>query len=115
MPKDEKACFSRVDDSRQHDYCISFSDCQNLHLLQNKLLKTASAVDLCLDVLRGCKQHYQELATFGIFCPSVDILSNLKTHKCNFIAIRRNLDRILERSHGISSLVRVRVSQVFMK
>lgn len=113
--KNEKACFFKIDDSRQHDYCISFSNCQNFHLLQNKFFKTAFAIDLCFNVFRNCKQHCQKFATFEIFCSNVNILSNLKIHKCNFIAIRRNLNRILKRFHEINSFVRVQLFQIFMK
>ena len=81
-------------------------------MLQHELFKTASSLDSCLDTAQGCEDHYCELETLGITTPSTGILSSIRAYKSKFIAHRRNLDRILERSRGISSLVRVQLSHI---
>ena len=73
-------------------------------MLQNKLLKMISAVDSCLDVVEGCKSHVHELETLGI-SPSADILPSIRAYRRKFVAVRRNLDSILEQSQGTSNLV----------
>lgn len=53
------------------DYTIAFSDCQNLQLLQQKLLRTSTVLDGYWDVARGCAEHcVGETGSKGYFAVS---------------------------------------------
>ncbi|KAL8923161.1 MAG: hypothetical protein Q9172_003258 [Xanthocarpia lactea] len=59
--EDEKACFSRVDRLRPHDYQIRFDDLQKVQLVRRRLWKVVLALESNLEVTDGCIKYYHDV------------------------------------------------------
>ena len=105
--EDEKACFSSVDSDLTHDYSVTFLDSQNLQLFRQKLLRTSTVLDSCLDVIKGCEAHCRRL----INVKSTDIgehcLTEITIYTRQINHQSRELHRIIQYSSGTSKLVRL--------
>lgn len=104
--KDEKACFSRVGVEYDHeDYALTFSDCQNLQLLRQKLLRTSSVLDACLDVTSGCADHCIRLTNMKLADPSGRGLSEIVYYKRQLLQHRQTIGRITQQAAEAGRLV----------
>lgn len=103
--KDEKACFSRVGIDYDQDFALTFSDCQNLQLLRQKLLRTASVLDACLDVTSGCADHCIRLTNMKLVDSSGRGLSEIEYYKRQLLQHRRTIGRITQQAAGAGRLV----------
>ena len=105
--KDEKACFSRVSFDFDQDYALTFSDCQNLQLLRQKLLRTSSVLDACLDVISGCADHYIRLINMKLVNSSECQLSEIEYYKSQLLQYRHAIDRIIQQAAEAGHLVSI--------
>lgn len=103
--QDEKACFSRVGVDYDQDYALAFSDCQNLQLLRQKLLRTSSVLDACLDVISGCADHYIRLTNMKLVDSSGRGLSEIEYYKRQLLQHRHTIGRITQQSAETGRLV----------
>ncbi len=103
--KDEKACFSRVGKQFQHDYAVTFEDCQRVQNLREKLLRTIVVLDAHLEVANGCEMHCRTLASSKLGPMGLNLSSELDSHSAQLRTHRRNVANILERSKGTLDLV----------
>jgi hypothetical protein len=103
--KDEKACFSRVGIEYDHDYKLTFSDCQNLQLLRQKLLRASSVLDACLDVTSGCADHCIRLTNMKLVDSSGRGLSEIEYYKRQLMQHRHTISRITLQAEGAGHLV----------
>jgi hypothetical protein len=104
--QDEKACFSKVSYDSDHDFSVSFQDSQNLQLLRQKLLRTSTVLDSCLEVVKGCEIHCRRLIASGMTAGGEQSLAELEVYKMQMQGHRLDLHRILQYSLGTSKLVR---------
>ncbi|PMD30987.1 hypothetical protein L207DRAFT_641160 [Hyaloscypha variabilis F] len=102
---EHKACFSQVGFNDVHDYSLAFLDCQNLYLLQKKLHQAVTAVDSCLDMIRGCIVHCCELEYNNKAFPYAQFIAKLKMNHANIECHRDSLLNIIEQSNGTAGLL----------
>ncbi|KAL2821011.1 hypothetical protein BDW59DRAFT_164416 [Aspergillus cavernicola] len=57
--QNDKACYSRVDCSKDQSYTLSYADLQELHMLQAKFQTAEATVNSCLSNAKGCRIHLQ--------------------------------------------------------
>jgi hypothetical protein len=103
--KDEKACFSRVGVDYDQDYALTFSDCQNLQLLKQKLLRTSSVLDACLDVASGCANHCIWLTDMKLVDSSGRELSEVEYYKRQLTQHRHTIGRFTQQAAEAGHLV----------
>lgn len=103
--KAEKACFSRVGIDYDQDFVITFSDCQNLQLLRQKLLRTASILEACLDVTSGCADHCIRLTSMNFVDSSDRVLSEIEYYKRQLLQHRHTVGRITQQAAEAGRLV----------
>lgn len=113
VKKDEKACFSRVDIDYDQDYALTFSDCQDLQLLRQKLHRTSSVLDACLDVANGCADHCTLLTNMKLVDFSGRMLSELEYYKRQLIRHRHTISRISQQAAEAGHLVSHLSSAIF--
>ena len=103
--EDEKACFSSVDRDFSHDYSVTFLDSQNLQLFRQKLLRTSTVLDSCLDVIKGCEAHCRRLISANRTDIGEHCLTEITIYSRQLPYHRRDLHRIIQYSSGTSKLV----------
>ncbi|CAF9914376.1 MAG: hypothetical protein HETSPECPRED_001965 [Heterodermia speciosa] len=99
-----KACFSRVGIDYRHDYSVTFLDCQDLQLLQQKLERTSKVLEANLAVARGCATN---LARLTSPCTAKVEALNMADAENSIEQLQSNIRRIrsiIKQSDGISSL-----------
>ena len=94
--EDEKACFSSVDRNFTHDYSVTFLDSQNLQLFRQKLLRTSTVLDSCLDVVEGCEAHCRRLISAKITDIGEHCLTEITIYTRQIHYHRRELHGIIQ-------------------
>ena len=103
--QDEKACHSRVGSSAPADYLVTFEDCQQLQLLRQKLLRTSSTLDACLDTAQGCAEHCRSLVGLDLTTLGEQAIAEIAAHTRQIEGYQRSVRQIIEQSLGTSKLV----------
>lgn len=111
--QDEKACFSIVGRNFSHDFSVSFQDSQDLQLLRQKLLRTSTVLDSCLEVVKGCEIHCRKLISLNITATGEQSLAEIDVYAKQMQGHRLELHRIIQYSLGTSKLVRYSPQIIF--
>ncbi|KAF1990668.1 hypothetical protein K402DRAFT_201327 [Aulographum hederae CBS 113979] len=102
---DRKACFSSVHTMASEDFTVSFTDCQNLQVLQQKIHKAITVLDCNFDIVRGCLAHCQRLIDSNLTSIGKQALAELETCYKQLEVHRREINRIHECSQGTARLL----------
>lgn len=113
LMKDEKACFSSIDRSFSHDYSVTFLDSQNLQLFRQKLLRTSTVLDSCLNVVQDCEAHCRKLIASKVTDIGEHCLTEITIYTRQIHYHRRELRRIIQYSSGTSKLVRFHLWRLY--
>ncbi|KAI9739968.1 MAG: hypothetical protein M1818_005024 [Claussenomyces sp. TS43310] len=103
---DEKACFSRVGKQCHHDYSVTFSDYQRLHLLRQKLLKASADLATCRDIAVGLETRYKDLKDRGMTSSRSSTCSHsLAVYMNKIVHHQRAISSSLQRLKGTAALL----------
>jgi hypothetical protein len=103
--QDEKVAFSKVPRRRVHDYDVSFADCQQLHLLERKILRAALVLDQCLQVSAHLEECCLKLEQYCSQQQTDELLREVKNYSGRIKTCKMNTDSLLQRSRGTAVLV----------
>ena len=76
-----------------------------MQLLQNKLRRTSSVLDSCLDIAREVKNHAMRLTDLGIAKLDKENYSEIEVYVNQLMQHRRSIRRIIKQSKGAKCLV----------
>lgn len=103
--QDEKVTFSRVPQRRKHDYEISFADCQQLHLLEQKSWRVSVILDHCLQISTHFEKHGLELGQYFSQQQTDQLITEVKNYSRQIGNYKKSIESLLKRSQGTAVLV----------
>lgn len=89
----------------RHDYSVTFLDCQDLELLQEKLLMTSKVIDTNLAVARGCAAHIARLVNQHYIQAESFRTMEVENYINQLETSARRIKCTIEQSDRISNLV----------
>jgi hypothetical protein len=92
---------------------VTLKDHQNLQLLRQKLLRAATALDSCFQVVKECKVHRNRLIGMKVMIDDRQSLAEVNVYMNQIRGHRLDLHRILEYSLGTRELVSLIFAQSY--
>jgi hypothetical protein len=90
----------------QNDFKVAFDDAQALHILGERLHRTVSIIESCLDITDGIRNHWKDICV----APQSNSAFRVKIECINgrWRSHKRTALRLLEGIEGVTTLVRIR-------
>lgn len=105
MLQDEKATGADVDETGEVDYTVTFADNQRLHQLQKRLLKLRLALRCSRDLGNELRRSWLRTHRHSRDLRNIDQqVAQLRTYMTGISSCLENLNVILNRTYGISTL-----------
>ena len=107
VTQDERACFSKVNNLRRHDYEVSFANVQKLQLVRRRLLRSLSALESGLEIADGCIELYKDYGSLSADFEYGVFPATMKNHSSKLNGHRRRVLVLLRYMDGSTNLVSI--------